>query len=72
MQLSLYLSLAVSRKAPVSRRLMLETLPAVLTLHLKRFVHTAAGAAKLSHHIAFDDTLALPDGTHCSRRSQRC
>jgi ubiquitin C-terminal hydrolase len=50
---------AVSERLVASKRMYVRAPPAVLTLHLKRFVQTTKGIRKLSQHIAFPGEVDL-------------
>jgi ubiquitin carboxyl-terminal hydrolase 10 len=49
---------------------LIETLPPVLVIHLKRFSYkTAGGAVKTSNHVQFSPELEIPPGTHVIHRT---
>ena len=54
----------LSPQASLSRRMLFETLPPVLSLQLKRFVSRGATVGKLSHHVAFSPQLLI-DASKC-------
>lgn len=48
-----------------TKRLYIETLPSILTLHLKRFIYdNVGGTQKLSKHIGYSTTLSIQPGKY--------
>ncbi|CAG8552783.1 21000_t:CDS:2, partial [Cetraspora pellucida] len=58
-----FLSLQLDIQVRATKRLYIETLPPILTLHLKRFAYgNVGGTQKLSKHIRYSITLSIKQG----------